>query len=142
MLYFQDFEVGGMMVTRARTITEADIVNFAALSGDWYPLHTDVEYARRSPFGERIAHGFLVLSVASGLMPLTDWALEAFYGMDGVRFVSPTLIGDTLRVELVVKEKRDKGERGGVVVFEQRIKAQDGRERAVCDFMVLIAHRP
>ncbi|GAF86639.1 unnamed protein product, partial [marine sediment metagenome] len=64
MKYFEEIQVGDVEVTRARTITEADIVNFAAFSGDWYPLHTDVEYAKKGPFGERIAHGMLVLSVA------------------------------------------------------------------------------
>ncbi len=90
MKYYEDFEVGYVDTTRARTITEADIVNFAAFSGDWYPLHTDVEYAKKGPFGERIAHGMLVLSVAVGLMPLYEMAIVAFYGMDKVRFTAPT----------------------------------------------------
>ena len=68
MKYYADFEIGNVDTTRARTITEADIVNFAAFSGDWYPLHTDVEYAKKGPFGERIAHGMLVLSVAVRLL--------------------------------------------------------------------------
>ncbi len=65
MKYFEDFNVGEIAVTRARTITETDIVNFAALTGDWYPLHTDIEYAKKGPFGERIAHGLLILSIAN-----------------------------------------------------------------------------
>jgi acyl dehydratase len=62
MLYFEDFKVGEKSITHSRTITEADIVNFAALSGDWNPLHVDKEFAHNGPFGERIAHGLLVLS--------------------------------------------------------------------------------
>ncbi len=141
MRYFEDFQVGETFVSRGRTITEADIVMFASLSGDWYPLHVDREYAAKSPFGERIAHGMLVLSVASGLMPLTEWALVAFYGMDRVRFVAPTKIGDTVHVEAEVVEKRDKGERGGVVCYKQAIKNHKGEDLAVADFKVLIASR-
>jgi acyl dehydratase len=141
MRYYEDFEVGEKLHTRARTVTEADIVNFAALSGDWYPLHVDVEYARSSPFGRRIAHGMLVLSLASGLMPLTQWAIVAFYGMDGVRFTAPTFIGDTLHVEAEVVEKVDKGERGGVVSWKQKIVDAGGEIKAVAVFRVLIASR-
>ncbi|MBC7246204.1 MAG: MaoC family dehydratase N-terminal domain-containing protein [Actinobacteria bacterium] len=141
MLYYQDFKVGEKLVTRGRTVTEADIVMFAAFSGDWYPLHVDREYAARSPFGERIAHGMLVLSVATGLMPLTEWALIAFYGMDRVRFVNPTKIGDTLHVEAEVVDKREKDERGGVVSFLMEVKNQKGESMAVADFKVFIASR-
>jgi len=142
MKYFEDYEIGEKFVTRARTITETDIVMFAAFSGDWYPLHVDVEYARKSPFGERIAHGMLVLSVMSGLMPLYDMAIVAFYGMDKVRFTAPTKIGDTLRVQMTVTEKKDKGEAGGVVTFENRVMNQRDEEAAVTIIKAMIAKRP
>jgi 3-hydroxybutyryl-CoA dehydratase len=129
MLYFEDFKVGDKYVTRARTITEADIVNFAGFSGDWHPLHVDAEYAAKAIFGERIAHGMLVLSVASGLLPLYDWAIIAFYGIDRLRFLAPTKIGDTLHVELEITDCRAK-EIGGVVVFSQ--VAINQRDEAVC----------
>ena len=67
-LYLDDYKVGDRMVSPARTITESDIVNFAALTGDWHPLHTDVEYAARTPFKGRIAHGMLVLSIGLSVM--------------------------------------------------------------------------
>jgi 3-hydroxybutyryl-CoA dehydratase len=139
MLYFEDFKVGDVHISRGRTITEADIVNFAAFSGDWYPLHVDREYAAKSPFGERIAHGMLVLSAASGLMPLTEYAIVAFYGMDRVRFVGPTKIGDTIHVEAEVTEKKEKGELGGVVTFQQKIVDQDGGEKAIATFKIFMA---
>ena len=139
MLYFEDFKVGDVYVSRGRTITEADIVNFAAFSGDWYPLHVDKEYAAKSPFGERIAHGMLVLSAASGLMPLTDYAIVAFYGMDRVRFVGPTKIGDTIHVEAEVTEKKEKGDLGGVVTFQQAIKNQKGEDLALATFKIFMA---
>lgn len=142
MRYFEDFEIGEKEVTRRRTITEADIVMFASLSGDWYPLHVDIEYAQKGPFGERIAHGFLVLSAASGLMPLYDMDIVAFYGMDRVRFMAPTKIGDTLRVEMEVKEKKDKGEKGGVVTFENSIMNQRDEIAAKSLMMVFLSKRP
>jgi acyl dehydratase len=142
MRYFEDFKVGDVETTRARTITEADIVNFAAFSGDWYPLHTDIEYAKKGPFGERIAHGMLVLSVATGLMPLYEMAIVAFYGMDKVRFTAPTMIGDTVHVELEVVDTQDKGEFGGVIALKESVKNQKGEAVAVSTMKVMIAHRP
>jgi len=142
MKYFEDFTVGEIAVTRARTITETDIVNFAALTGDWYPLHTDIEYAKKGPFGERIAHGLLILSIANGLMPLYDMAIVAFYGMDKVRFIAPTKIGDTIHVELEVVEKQDKGDIGGVITLKEYVKNQRGENVALSTKKVLIAKRP
>jgi acyl dehydratase len=142
MRYYEDFEIGATIQTRRRTITEADIVNFCMFSGDWYPLHADVEYARNSPFKGRIAHGMLVLSATSGLMPLYDMAIVAFYGMDRVRFFAPTRIGDTLRAEMKVIEKQDKGEMGGVVSFENRIKNQKDEDAAVSIVKILIGKKP
>lgn len=130
MKYFDDFKPGEIIKSRGRTITEADIVNFCMFSGDWYPLHSDIEYAEKSPFGGRIAHGFLVLSATSGLMPLTEWAIVAFYGIDKLRFINPTMIGDTLRIEMKVAEKQDKGDAGGVVAFEVVIKNQKDQDVA------------
>jgi acyl dehydratase len=142
MKYFEDFTAGEIAVTRARTITETDIVNFAALTGDWYPLHTDIEYAKKGPFGERIAHGLLILSIANGLMPLYDMAIVAFYGMDKVRFTAPTKIGDTIHVELEVVEKQDKGDIGGVITLKESVKNQRGETVALSTKKVLIAKRP
>jgi len=142
MQYFDDFKEGQKTVTRGRTVTEADIVLFAAISGDWYPLHTNVEYAKNTPFGERIAHGMLVLTVASGLMPLYELAIVAFYGMDNVRFMEPTKIGDTLHVEAETVEKQDKGEIGGVVSLKQSVKNQRGETVASMIMKVLIAKSP
>ena len=102
---FEDFEVGETTVSPARTVTETDIVNFCGLTGDWHPLHTDVEYAAAGPFGERIAHGMLVLSIGSALaFRLGQYAVLpksfiAFYGMEEVRFTWPVKIGDTIRCE-------------------------------------------
>ncbi len=84
----------------ARTITEADIVMFASLSGDWNPIHTDAEFAKKTIFGQRIAHGLLTLSVVAGLLVrlgLTERTIVAFYGIDKLRFTKPVFIGDTIK---------------------------------------------
>ena len=139
MRYFEDFQVGDKIVTRGRTITETDIVTFLAFSGDWHPLHTDVEYAKKGPFKERIAHGFLVLSVASGLLPLSEIAIIAFYGIDKLRFVNPVKLLDTIHVEFEAVEKQERDERGGVITFRQTVKNQRGEEVAVGTMRSLIA---
>jgi acyl dehydratase len=142
MKYFDDFKVGEIAITRARTITETDIVNFAALTGDWYPLHTDVEYSKKGPFGERIAHGMLILSIANGLMPLYEMAIIAFYGMDKVRFTAPTKIGDTIHVELEVTEMQDKGDIGGVITLKESVKNQRGETVSISTKKVMLAKQP
>jgi 3-hydroxybutyryl-CoA dehydratase len=117
--YFEDFEIGHETVSPGRTITETDIINFAGITGDWYELHTNVEYAKKTPFGQRIAHGALIFSLSTALnvriMPPGN-TLIAFYGVDKLRFVKPTFIGDTIwvRTKTTAKEVRD--EAGGVVV--------------------------
>lgn len=122
--WFDQFKKGDIQTTRGRTITESDVVMFAMFSGDWYPLHTDQEYAKSSPFGERIAHGMLVLSVMTGLVDLDPGFVIAFYGMDNVRFFQPTKIGDTIHVESKVIDTEDKNPRAGVVSFNVEVKNQ------------------
>lgn len=131
--YFDELEVGVRVVSRGRTITEADLVMFSAFSGDWYPLHTDKEFAAGTVFGQRIAHGMLVLSVATGLVDMKPGVVVAFYGMDKVRFTAPTFIGDTIRVEAEVIEKSDKG-MFGVITLRQEIKNQ---RNEVCNTAIL-----
>ena len=140
MDYFDDLKIGKKIITKGRSVTEADIVNFAAISGDWHPLHTDIEYCKKGPFGERIAHGFLVLTIASGLMPLAQMAVLAFYGMDSVRFLNPTRIGDTIHLDIEVVEKEDKNSKSGVVSFKTTVMNQ--KDEAACIFTMKMAlHR-
>jgi len=134
--YFDDLEVGTRLVSRGRTVTESDLVMFSAFSGDWFPLHTDKEYASGTVFGQRVAHGMLVLSVASGLVPMKPGVVLAFYGMDKVRFTAPTFIGDTLRVEAEVIEKSDRAS-FGVITVKQEIKNQ--RDQICCTAILKVA---
>ena len=127
-MYFEDFEIGHVSRTRGRTVTEADVVNFAGVSGDFVELHVNEEFAKAGPFGRRIAHGLLVLSMSSGLMVQTGETADtviAFYGIDKLRFVRPTFLGDTIRVEKKVIDKQEK-ERGGVLTFETSVFNQNG----------------
>ena len=139
--YFDEMSVGDKVTSRGRTITEADVLNFAMLSADWFPLHTDVEYAKGSMFGERIAHGLLVLSAASGLVPPQAPYTIAFYGMDRVRFINPTRIGDTIHVEAEVIEKEERNEQSGIVTYRQTVKNQRGDDVAVGIMKVLMARQ-
>jgi len=126
--YYEDFAIGGAFESRGRTVTEADIVNFAGLSGDFVELHTNEEFARKSPFGRRIAHGALVFSISTGLMTqmnlLNDTVL-AFYGLDKLRFTGPVFIGDTVHVVKRVIELREKDADRGIVTFETQVLNQN-----------------
>lgn len=124
--YFENFEIGEQWKSRGRTITETDIVMFAALTGDFYPLHTDIEYAKNSFFKQRIAHGMLVLSFSVGLTNLKPDIIVANYGIDKLRFIHPVFINDTIHVELEVIDLEDKGNGTGVVTAKQSIVKQTG----------------
>jgi acyl dehydratase len=127
--YYEDFTAGSVFESRGRTVTEADIVNFAGLSGDFVELHTNEEFARKSPFGRRIAHGALVFSISTGLMTqmnLINDTVLAFYGMDKLRFTAPVFIGDTVHVSKRVIELKEKDAERGVVTFETQVLNQNG----------------
>lgn len=141
MKYFDDFQVGDKIITKGRTITEADIVFFAAFSGDWHQLHTNIEFAKEGPFGERIAHGFLILSAASGLIGLEGMAIMAFYGMDQVRFVKPTRIGDTIHLEMEVAEKKERNEKNGLVSLRIKVKNQEDEDLVISIMKLLIERK-
>jgi len=109
-LYWEDWEIGKEYVSASRTITEADIVHFAGISGDYNPLHIDEEYCKKTIFGTRIAHGPLVYSIAAGLLfqlHLYDDTLIAFLGFDSLKFTKHVIAGDTITVKISVLEKRE-----------------------------------
>jgi 3-hydroxybutyryl-CoA dehydratase len=129
-LFFDDVAIGQTWESLGRTITEADIVNFAGLSGDFNPIHIDHEFARGTPFRRPIAHGLLVFSVGSGLGILAPpMRTLAILEVKEWRFHEPVYIGDTLRVrsEVLHKEPRGRGRRG-VVTWRREIMKQDGKQ--------------
>lgn len=140
--YFDEIEIGQRWVTRARTITEADVVNFAYLSGDWHAIHTDREYADKTSFGQRVAHGFLVLSTASGMVPAKPEAVLALYGLDRIRFIAPVFIGDTVHVEMEAEEKVDREDGTGMVAFDFQVVNQRGDPVIVCTYKLWMRKRP
>src|SRR6185436_9412425 len=105
--FFEDYQAGATRETLGRTITETDIVTHAGQTGDYFPHHMDAEWCKTQPFGQRIAHGTLIFSVAVG-MTAGEVNPEAFsYGYDRLRFIKPVFIGDTIQVRVTIKEKRD-----------------------------------
>lgn len=146
--YFEDYKIGEKFISPARTITEADIVLFAAVSGDWHPIHTDREYAKKTVFGERIAHGLLGMVIGSGLAfrlgsqgPLPKYFI-AFYGMDNVRLTAPLKIGDTVHVEIEVIDLISKEDNRGIVKFKTELKNQHDEVVNVHESRILVAGRP
>jgi acyl dehydratase len=124
---FVDFEPGTTVETRARTVTEADIGNHAGLTWDFYPLHTDEEFASGTRFGTRIAHGPLVYTMSIGLMPIDFFgdAIEAFLGVDDMRHAGPVFPGDTISVRATVREARPTSNgKSGVVKIEYETRNQ------------------
>ena len=144
--YFEEFTVGQQIITAARTITEADIVAFAGLSGDFNQLHTDAEFAKTTPFGKRIAHGLLVTSIASGLAAQTgilEGTTIAFREIREWKFAKPVFIGDTIHVVLEVtntKPVRRLG--GGAVDIKVDVRNQNDESVMRGVWTVLIASRP
>lgn len=127
--YFEDFVVGEEALSPGRTVTEADIVNFAALSGDYSQLHTDAEFTKSTLFGQRIAHGLLGLSVASGLLHRAGGppvASIAFLGLTW-NFKGPIFIGDTVKVRTKLLEKRlTRHPDRGIIVYQRQVINQRG----------------
>ncbi|MEJ2263070.1 MAG: MaoC/PaaZ C-terminal domain-containing protein [Anaerolineales bacterium] len=144
-LYFEEFEVGQKFTTAGRTVTEADIVAFAGLSGDYNQIHVDAEYSRHTPVGRRVAHGLLGLSIASGLAVQTgilEGTIIAFREINGWRFVKPVFIGDTIHVDLEVLETKNLSRIGaGVVLIGLDVRNQNDETVMKGTWSALIALR-
>lgn len=127
---FDALTTGLAFRTRGRTITEADLVGFSALTGDWHPQHTDAAWAAESPFGERIAHGMLVLSYAIGLIAFDPERVVALRQILRMRFKHPVRIGDTIRAEGEIVKLRPLDDCLGVVEIACRVGV-DGADATV-----------
>jgi 3-hydroxybutyryl-CoA dehydratase len=122
---------GAEFTTHGRTITEADLTSFSALTGDWHPQHSDAEWAARSRFSGRVAHGMLVLSYAVGLMPFDPERVVALRGLESATFKRPVPIGDTIRVRCRVESTRPLDDRNSLVTLALRVVNQHGRTVAL-----------
>jgi len=145
-LYFEEFHVGQHLTTPGRTVTESDVVNFAGISGDFNQIHTDAEYSKNTPFGARVAHGLLGLSIASGLA-LRTGALEgtvmAFREINAWKFIKPVFIGDSIHVEMDVTETKALPRvGGGAVVITLDVKNQNNETVMKGNWTTLVVSKP
>jgi oxepin-CoA hydrolase/3-oxo-5,6-dehydrosuberyl-CoA semialdehyde dehydrogenase len=146
--HFEDLRIGESLLTHRRTVGEADIVAFGGISGDYFYMHFDEVAAKDSAFGQRIAHGYFVLSAAAGLfVSPAPGPVLANYGLDTLRFVKPVAIGDTIRARLTAKRKLDRNRVGpdgvgqGVVVWDVEVTNQRDELVASYDILTLVAKR-
>ena len=145
-MYFEEFQPGYQIITAGRTITESDIVRFAGLSGDYNQIHVDAEYSKASLAGQRVAHGLLVLSIASGLAVQTgmmEGTVIYFREISEWKFVKPVMIGDTINVVVEVKDTKEMRRIGaGSVTLELEVKNQQNETVNRGLWNVLVALRP
>ena len=146
--YFEDLKMGDSLLTHRRTVSEADIVNFGGVSGDYFYMHFDEIAAKDTQFGKRIAHGYFVLSAAAGLfVSPAPGPVLANYGLDNLRFITPVAIGDTIRARLTCKRKvdrnrtDDKGIGQGVVAWDVQVTNQNDELVASYDILTLVMKR-
>jgi acyl dehydratase len=145
-LYFEDFTVGMKISTPSRTITETDVVTFAGLSGDYNQIHTDAEFSKKTPYGQRIAHGLLSLSIASGLAMRTGFmegTVLAFREINEWKFSKPVYIGDTIHVLITVIDTKPMARLGGgLVMISLDVKNQHGETAMKGIWSALMASKP
>ncbi len=147
-LFFENIRVGDRIESISRTISESDIWTFAYLTADFFPLHTDVEFAKRTVFGEPIAQGMLILSIALGMIDqvvLSRYdvsSVVAFYGINNVRFHLPVRVGDTIRARAEVADKKERDEKSGVVIYRLTVLNQRDEVVLTAEYSALILRSP
>jgi len=143
-MFFEDFEAGSTRQTVGRTITEADVVLHAGQTGDFYPHHMDAEWCKTQPFGQRMAHGTLIFSVAVGMTAGAINPRAMSYGYDRLRFVKPVFLNDTIHVIVSIKEMREDPKRPGhgTVVEALQVVNQRGETVLVAEHLLLVERRP
>lgn len=143
--YGDDFKVGDVFETAAITLTEAHLVTWAGLTGDFYPLHMDREYAAKTQFGERLVHGPLIFGLAVGLVSLAGIggdAAIAWLGVDDLRMLRPVKLGDTVRVIVEVREQLPTSNpRKGVQVWRYTVRNQRDEEVMAFDYKMMFHMR-
>jgi len=142
--YFEEVEIGTQWVTRGRTITEGDIVQFAALTGDFNPMHTNDEYMKTHPMGQRVAHGMLTLSYAVGQiyqLGFMERTVIAFRSVE-MKFSLPVFVGDTLHSVVTISEKKEARRLGGgTITAEVKIVNQDGKTVQSGSMVLILASK-
>jgi acyl dehydratase len=137
--HFEDYELSATRTTLGRTITETDIVVHAGQTGDFYPHHMDSEWCKTQEFGQRVAHGTLIFSVAVGMTAGAVNPVAFSYGYDKLRFIKPVFIGDTITCTVTISDKRDhKRPDFGIVVEHLDVKNQHDEVVLVTDHLLLV----
>lgn len=146
--YYEDYKKGEVLISPGRTITESDLVLYSALTGDWWEGHTNVEYAKNTIFGQRIAHGMLTLCVGASLIfRLGDNVFLprffiANYGIEKLRYTAPVMIGDTIRCQAEVVEMLEKDDKRGILAYHIDIINQRNEKVITYLAKVLVSRRP
>lgn len=140
--WFDQLEPGAGFTSRGRTVTEADVTMFASLTGDFHPQHVDAGWATGSPFGERIAHGMLVLSYAVGLVGFDPERVLALRRVAGATFKRPVMLGDTIHVEGAIADLKPLDAASGLVTCDWRVLNQDGKLVVRAAFEVVWRREP
>lgn len=135
---YGELEIGQRKVSKGRTLTEADVVNFCMLTGNWLELHANAEFAKETMFGQRIVQGSLIFSIGNAMIPFDPEVIEAFYGCDKLRFVKPSFIGDTIWATGEIVRLEERGDKHGVATLLLEVANQ--REEVVmsCEFSLLV----
>ena len=137
-LPYGELAIGQKSRSRGRTITETDVVNFCGLTGNWLEIHANAEFSKKSMYGQRVVQGGLVFVIGNALIGFDSAVVEAFYGVDKLRFLKPSFIGDTIHAESEVIALRDKGDRHGIATARLTIVNQRGEQVLSCEFTLLI----
>ncbi len=141
-IYYEDYEIDVARECGGRTITETDVVMHAGQTGDFFPHHMDAEWCRTQEFGQRIAHGTLIFSVAIGMTANVINPEATSYGYDRLRFIRPVFIGDTIRVSVRISDKRDaRRPDHGIVVEAVAVTNQRGETVLACEHLLLVKRR-
>lgn len=143
--YFEDYDIGSSRTSHGRTITEADIVLHAGQTGDFFPHHMDKEFCATQPFGQRIAHGTLILSVGVGMLAGEINEVAMSYGYDGIRFLSPVFIGDTITATATIigtREYKKSPDRYGLVDEKLEVIKQSGQTALALTHIYLVEKKP
>ena len=138
-IFYEEFVIETIRETMGRTISETDIVLHAGQTGDFFPHHMDEEWCKTQPFKKRIAHGTLIFSIAIGMTANNINEVSMTYGYDRLRFTKPVFIGDTIKVKVTIKEKKDYKNPGyGLITEGVEVSNQNNEVVMVCEHILLV----
>lgn len=142
-IYFEEYELGDVRLTTGRTITETDFVVHAGHTGDFFPHHMDAEFAKTTPFGQRVAHGTMIFAIGVGLTASLINPVAFSYGYDRLRFVRSVFIGDTIRTRVTISAKEDDPKRREMGRVVERCEVINQRDEVVlaADHILIVERR-